>query len=228
MLNLSVPPVSFPMQFYQTLLNMLRDPANPANPGNLVSQTFVNQMTALAVLNGMTFGANVSLGPVGGSISIPQMLPTVTRTSATGNTGTVTLQASRTGSSYAQSLNHGYDKSESYTTFRRGTMRRLSTRDLLQPGTRRERVAGVGVHWQGLPLDVIVGSLPLSATLPATAGKMHDNIDKSIRVRFGNGMSDGLRTLLPVKGARAPCDRTGSVIMDVWFELKEEILKDDY
>ena len=84
----------------------------------------------------------------------------------------------------------------------------MVTRDLLQPGTERERRAGVAVHWQGRPQDIVTGTLPIPLDLPATAGKMYRTTDESLRVRFPNGI--------------------GELAVDVWVDLTVEVLRDDY
>ena len=88
-------------------------------------------------------------------------------------------------------------------------MKRLITRKEV-PDTDRQRVKGAEVMWQGEVVDIITGSIPLNFTLPATAGKMHfRTADDSLRVRFGSGVG-----------------RSTSV--DFWFDIDEEIVKDDY
>ena len=72
----------------------------------------------------------------------------------------------------------------------------------------------------------MAGAIPLSVTLSATADKVYDNTDEWIRLRFGNGMSDGLRTLDPKRTDATVLE--GAIVMDVWFDLKEEVVRDDY
>ena len=63
--------------------------------------------------------------------------------------------------------------------------------------------------WQGKLADIITGSIPLNFTLPATAGKAHFRTsDDSLRVRFGSGVGRSLS-------------------VDFWFDLTEEIIRDD-
>lgn len=78
-------------------------------------------------------------------------------------------------------------------------------------------------------MDIVCGSVPLSVTLPATADKVYRTTDDTIRVRFGNGMNDGLRALLLAAPDGSPrTDPLGNVTMDVWFDLEEEVIRDDY
>lgn len=237
MLNVSVPPINLPIAAYQKILDAFADPAGAVQtlPSFLAGATF----SQFLVLNGAGLGVNVgtsgnvTVGPISGglsggfSFSTSQLLPTVTRTSALGSTGNITYQASRTRASYSQSLNDGYDESESYAETREGVSNRQVSRDLFQPGTVRERAVGVGVHWREMPLDVLVGSIPLSLNLPATADKVYDNNDEWVRVRFVNGMGDGLKAILPADQP-SQCDEFHDAVMDVWFELTEEVLRDDY
>jgi hypothetical protein len=230
MINLTSPPMSFPILYFQVLRDMLLDPVNAATTA--ADPIFRAQMATLVVLNGATLGANLggALGPIsaGTSISLPQLLPTMTRTAATGTSGNIIFQANRSRYSYSQHINEGYDESDSYTSFRKSEMNRTVKRDLLQPGTERERTAGVNVHWQEKPYDIITGTLPLSLNLPATADKMHEDRDESLRVRFGNGMSDGLAGLAAGGKDKPEHRRDGSIIMDIWFDVKEEEVRDDY
>jgi hypothetical protein len=235
LLNLSTQPINFPTAVYQSLINIFSDPVGttanlPALIGTLPLSTFV-------VLNGVSVGINAGGsvnvaglgGSLGGSVSTSQLLPTATRTSATGATGSITYQATRTGKSYSQSLNDGFDESESYTDYQGGIHKRKLTRELLQPGTVRERAAGVHIQWQEQTMDVVVGSVPLKLNLPALADKVYDQRDEWVRVRFGNGMRDGLRPLpTPVTHVPVQCSGTTDLVMDVWFDLKEEVVRDDY
>jgi hypothetical protein len=238
LLNLSTPPISLPATVYQTLINIFSDPAGTA--ANLPTLIAGLPLSAFLLFNGVSFGINAGgsvggsvgvtvSGNLGGSVSTSQLLPTVTRTSATGATGSISYQATRTGKSYAQSLNDGYDESESYTDYQGGVHRRKVTRNLFQPGTVRDRTAGVQFQWQEQVMDVVVGSVPLSLTLPALADKVYAQRDEWVRVRFGNGMRDGLRPL-PAVVTHVPlqCNGATDLVMDVWFDLKEEVVRDDY
>jgi hypothetical protein len=76
---------------------------------------------------------------------------------------------------------------------------------------------------------VVVGSVPLKLNLPALADKVYAQRDEWVRVRFGNGMRDGLRPLpTPVTHVPIQCSGTTDLVMDVWFDLKEEVVRDDY
>ena len=88
-------------------------------------------------------------------------------------------------------------------------MKRLVTRKEV-PGTDQQRVKGAEVMWQGELADIITGSIALNFTLPATSSKIHFRTsDDSLRVRFGSGVGKSLS-------------------VDFWFDLTEEIVKDDY
>ena len=229
LLNISSPPVPIDQTIYQTLLTYFANPVAFANGPALLGAL---NLSEFILLNGIGFGLNAGLGvgpaSVGGSISTSQLLPAVTRTSANGVTGTITYSAGKSMRSYSQSLNDGYDESESYTDLRGGVHYRRVTRDLLQAGTVRVRTPGVNVHWQDHPLDLVVGAVPLTVSLPALADKVYDARDEWVRIRFGNGMRDGLRTLGVPETRRDGCAAVQDVVMDVWFDLKEEVVQDDY
>lgn len=223
LLNVSSPPVPIDSTIYKSIRQYFSNPAAINSPEYLAALN----LSEFILLNGVGFGLNVGLGygpvSVSGSVSTSQLLPSVTRTSATGATGTITLSAGKTGRSYTQNLNDGYDESESYTALSGGIHNREVVRDLLRPGTRRERTPGVNIHWQEQVLDLVVGAVPLSVSLPAMADKVYAARDEWVRIRFGNGMRDGLRTLLIDQPSGEP-----DVVMDVWFDLKEEVVQDDY
>ena len=63
--------------------------------------------------------------------------------------------------------------------------------------------------WQSEIADIITGTIPLNFTLPATAGKLYPTTDDSLRVRLGSGVGS-------------------SVSVDIWFDIVEEYIKDDY
>jgi hypothetical protein len=242
LLNVAIPPVLIPADFFQDLLTFFRDPLG-LTPENALELLVGNPLFPFfAIVNGLGFGANIGgsaslgippfsfSGNSGVSVSTSQLLPTLTRTNTTGSNGTISAHASRTGSSYSQSLNTGYDDSRLYSEYTDdSTTTRDIARDLFQEGTVRERTAGVGVFWRQQAMDIVCGSVPLSVTLPATADKVYRTTDDTIRVRFGNGMNDGLRALLLAAPDGSPrTDPLGNVTMDVWFDLEEEVIRDDY
>jgi len=240
LLNISAPPIVYPIDVVESLINTITNPIGAlAGSGNdpMALMTSISGSPALGVLalfNGLGFGVNVGLGigPINGgfSASTSQLLPTLTRTGTSGSTGTIALSANKTGCSYSQNRNTGYDLSETRTAVLQGQSNRKVTRELLMPGTIRHRRAGVSVHWQERPLDIITGSIPLKVTLPATADKIYRTSDEAIRVRFGNGVADGIRSLYQANPAAvySECESNESLTMDVWFDIQEELVKDDY
>jgi hypothetical protein len=230
LLNISASQFGLPTDALAKVKKILQNPAGTAlDLPNLFSSI---DMAPLIAANGVSIGINAGGnvgangvgGSLGGSVSTSQLLPTATRTSATGATGSISHQATRTGSSYAQSLNDGWDESESYTDYRGGIHRRQVNRALLQPGTVRRRTPNVQVQWQEQVMDVVVGSVPLQLNLPALADKVYDQRDEWLRVRFGNGMRDGWREQAP----QHPSSGVNDLVMDVWFDLQEEVVRDDY
>lgn len=134
--------------------------------------------------------------------------PLLTHNTMVGSQGSITNQATRTGYTYSQYLNNSLDEGNTYSRFSKGEMKRLVTRREV-PDTDRERIKGAEVMWQGELADIITGSIPLNFTLPATASKMHFRTsDDSLRVRFGSGVG-------------------ASISVDFWFDLTEEIIRDD-
>ncbi len=231
LLNLSVPPIdSIFIDMVDTATDLLT--LNDGVDLNTLT-TFAGQETVRAyfLLNGIGFNlgvnAGVSLIASGGiskGISMTPSLPTSTRTSANGNTGKITLTANKTGRYYAQTRDDSFDESESYTEYRGGQLNRSIVRDLFQSGTIRNRREAVNVHWQELPLDIVVGTIPLNLELPALTDKLYTTRDEWIRIRFGNGMVNGLKKLRTRNIGSCEQD----LVMDVWFDMLEEVVKNDY
>lgn len=175
--------------------------------GTLSATSLGGQPSSLAMvplLNGLTLGltsgvgVNISSGP-------NLIFPSYQMTASSGSTGSINKSANKTGYSYNQSLNVGYDNS---VLGESETKRIVTRRELLERDN--ERVRGAEVMWQGRLQDIITGSIPLNFSLPATATKMNfRTADDALRVRFNSGFSP-------------------SVEVDVWFELTEETITDDH
>jgi hypothetical protein len=165
----------------------------------------------LPTLNGLNLGLSLTAAGLGlaANPAPGTFLPSVSQNASIGTQGSITKQANRTGYSYSQFLNNSYDEGNGYTEIKGGEMKRVITRKEV-PETDRQRVKGAEVMWQGELADIITGSIPLNFTLPATATKMHfRTADDSLRVRFGSGVGK-------------------SVAVDFWFDLTEEVIRDDY
>jgi hypothetical protein len=163
----------------------------------------VSPLAMIPLLNGLTLGLTSGVGVNIGSG--PNLIyPSYQMTANSGSTGSINKSATKTGYSYNQQLNVGfdnvqYDESE---LKRIVTRRELSDRD-------NERVRGAEILWQDKIQDIITGSIPLNFILPATATKISfRTADDSLRVRFNSGFSP-------------------SIQVDFWFELTEETIKDD-
>ncbi|MEL6768159.1 MAG: hypothetical protein AAFP17_13335 [Pseudomonadota bacterium] len=232
--TLSLPPYAFPEESIEALSGMLSDPLS-LTPDELGTLAASNPVIGPALaIQGVSFGANLglsfnasggtSLGPVsfnngggasaGISVSTSPQIPNMVRTSTSGATGAITYQASKQGCAYAQHRNDGFDDATVHVSHIAnddgvaGRLKRTVVRDLQRPGTRRRRQAGVNVHWLGRPVDIVSGTVPLAVALPATADKIYRTSDEAVRVRFPNGVGD--------------------LLVDVWFDVIEEVIRDDY
>lgn len=76
-------------------------------------------------------------------------------------------------------------------------------------GSDTERTKGAEVMWQKQLVDIVAGTIPLNAALPATAGNLYRTSDELIRVRLGGAFRNSLS-------------------VDVWFDVREEAIRDDY
>jgi len=129
--------------------------------------------------------------------------PSILFQASYGDQGLIVLQAVETGYSFSQFKNQDYNQ------FSSGEMKRKITHAEV-PETDKQRMKGAEVMWQDELVDIITGTVPLNFDLPATASKMYFRTsDDTLRVRFGNGIGK-------------------TVSVDFWFDINEEIIKDDY
>lgn len=167
---------------------------------------------AMAMSNSL--GLSLSVQPLGLGITFSSsvggglVLPSFAYVNSFGSQGTIARQASRTGYSLGLHRNDSADESSAATSVEAGQSRRLLARQAVA-GTDRQRVKGAEILWQGELVDIVAGSIPLDFTLPATGGKLHFRTsDDSLRVRLGSGVAE-------------------SVVVDLWFDIVEEMVRDD-
>jgi hypothetical protein len=164
----------------------------------------------------MSGGGNssISVSPAGIGMSVGfNPFPSVLHATTTGSTGSIVKQASETGYSYQQVMRRSYDETETYSRTVEGTSTRIVERNVFagkanDPRSKR-RISGAEVAWQGEFYDVLTASLPVNLILPAIASRSYRNADESIRVRLTSGETAALR-------------------VDIWFDVIEEVVRDDY
>lgn len=162
------------------------------------------------VLNGLTLnvsataaGAGVTFGAAPGNL-----LPVVSQSATCGSQGTVTRQATQSNYSYSQVLTSGGDEGSGTTQAVEGLMKRQVTR-AEAPGDQR-RLRGGEVMWQECITDVVSGVIPLDVALPALASKgAFRSAGECVRVRLGSGVG-------------------ADVSVDFWFDVVEEMVRDDH
>jgi hypothetical protein len=216
--NFNLPPY-FPAEWQNTkrfanaVELLLRDPNNGSRASDAV-RSFIDAYAAdklgIFLVSGLSFGINLGVGLVasgGVSGSASYSFPTVLQSTATGSVGAIVQQAFESGYSYAQHSNHGFNRTKLSTKYNAGEMIRMVSR--IPEYDPRKRVHGAEVVWQGRPVDIITGTIPLGITLPATAGNMYRTSDEAIQVHFGNVIGQSLTA-------------------DVWLDISEEIIRDDY
>ena len=172
---------------------------------------FLNAVTPFGLINGLAIGGSFSIQAVAGlsvSSSSAQLLPSMNYNSTSGTSGSISKQGNKTGYSYSQFLTTGQDITKSYTEYDKGVMNRMVKRELNQPGTIKERKRGSEVMWQGKIMDIVTGKITLGISLPATGSNFYQNADQSIRVKISGYSSD--------------------IELDVWFEVTEEAIREDY
>ena len=213
LLNLSFPPWMAFMDGVNTLAALVEGLGRelPTGPTPVTQEQIQEALSTspLGILNGLNIGVGFNYDVVSGNVSMGQLAPLVNRSFSTGTTGTIVRQGSLTGHSYSQSKNSGYDGASVYTDYLGGQIYRGITRTLNLPGTLKNRRAAVEIYWQGRAVDIVTGSIGVNILLPATSGKIYRATDDSLCVRFPNGIPPDIE-------------------MDVWFEIDEEIVRDDY
>ena len=197
----------------QDIAAWIQDPLSvPSGPNiEAVSQLY-SSIPVVGVANGL--GIGLSLGfqaGAGGSFSFSgdRLLPALGYTATRGRAGAIAKQANKTGYSYNQHLNSGYERTRGRTDFLSSRMERTTTRMPNQEGTEDKRTAGAEVMWQERLTDIVIGRVPLNVTLPATADNLYRTADHSLTVRLGSHL---------------PADLS----VDVWFDIAEEIVREDY
>jgi hypothetical protein len=196
----------------QDIAAWLQNPLSFPTGPNMQAISQLITSTPLGLINGL--GVGLSLGfqaGAGGSFSFSadRLLPSFGYTATLGRVGTIAKQANKAGYSYNQHLNNAFDISHGSNMYLGGRMIRTIKRELNQPGTVRKRKAGAEVMWQDSLTDIVVGKVPLNITLPATADNMYRTTDHSVTVRLGSNLSQALS-------------------VDVWFDVAEEIVREDY
>lgn len=150
------------------------------------------------------WGANAGIGFIGSvGLSCNFSLPQMAIHHSLGSTGTRVKQGSLTRYAASQQLVSGFSEVE-------------TDRAVDPDSIERHRIKGPQIHWQGGPKDLITGSVSLDVAFPGTAGKMYQNADDSIRFLIG------------VPSPRPDPDDPDSVTIDVWFDVVEEVVRDDF
>ena len=153
--------------------------------------------------------SSVSVSPGGLGISIGfQPTPTINYAYTVGSFGNVTTTASEENYSYAQSRGRSFDETRVVSYADEGIQNRLVTHKEV-PGSDAQRIRGAEVLWQGEVMDILSGTIPINLILPATADKNPARTyDETLRVRIGSGVGS-------------------SVSVDIWFDVVEELIRDD-
>ena len=179
----------------------------------LTTANLSDTMSAALLVSGVSVGGSPgfsgtqSAGPpsltgsIGASVSANIAVPAVSHSTTVGDSGTVARQGAVVDYAYNQSLSDSYQEGRSRTDYLRG---------------RTARADRGRVYWQGEALDEITGSLPLGIRLPAAADYTYSTTDQSLRVTFGTG---------PGQSRDPARDFT---TLDIWFEIDEEPVRDDY
>jgi hypothetical protein len=203
--NVTISPFS-PIATFEEFLDRLSDGDVPAALADIVSALVTTP--SLILTAGANSSVSVGVPPiVGVSLGIVPY-PSLLNNATFGSTGNVATNATESIYSYTQTLNTGLDDSATATSVDQAVTNRRVTRSAVD-GTDTNRIKGAEVMWQGELVDIVSGTLPVELTLPATGARMYRTSDDALRVRLGTGVG-------------------ASVSVDVWFDLVEEAVRDDY
>ncbi|HEV2706431.1 MAG TPA: hypothetical protein VGV59_10940 [Pyrinomonadaceae bacterium] len=214
--NVTIPPSIVNSEhlskFTNQIFNLLQNPTNL--PQGLSGDEFFKHLTEAGhrLLNGAAMGFSFGFSLYFGSscsVSGPQIMPHFVYNSSAGTTGSINKQASLTGYSYSQTLHKGFEQTRVRTEFIGGEATRHITRREFRDPAQTERARGVEVKWQDGFVDIVAGTIPVGVTLPATASQSYRTADEMLLVRFGKGIGQSLK-------------------VDVWFDVLEEVVRDDY
>lgn len=205
--------ISSNVKSFFNMINGNTGPVLPILPNLDEMNKLINVLIPpITLINGLSIGVSGSVQCLGGisfSASTAQLIPNLVTSSTTGSSGNISKQATKTGYSYSQLLSTGQDLSKSFTVYDEGLSNRKITRYLNQSGSVKERNKGGEIMWQNRYQDILTSKIPLGITLPATGGKFADNIDQSIRIKL-SGVN------------------TSAIEVDIWFDIIEEQIKEDY
>jgi hypothetical protein len=203
--NVTVSPFS-PIVTFEEFIDRLSDGDVPAALADMVAALVTTP--SLVLTAGANSSVSVGIPPLAGvSLGIVPY-PSLLNNATFGSTGNVATNATESIYGYTQTLNTGLDDSATTTTVDQAVTNRRITRSAVE-GTDTNRIKGAEVMWQGELVDIVSGTLPIEVTLPATGGRMYRTSDDALRVRLGTGAG-------------------ASVSVDVWFDLVEEAVRDDY
>ena len=207
LLNVSLPP-------YHAML-LSRAEAHGGLHNITAIQTALSELTAqLFVTNGAGIGASMGFSAVvanwnwSNNISASGVASSLSAHSM-GTTGSITRSAFDTDYTYAQSRTAGASEAQTRTAILAGDQEQILTRsEVPGPGDQTLRLRGAEVMWNGAVTDVAIGQISLGVNLPATNEPAYRTTDDAIRVSFGRPDAD--------------------LMFDVWFEIAEEVVRDDY
>jgi hypothetical protein len=175
LMNVNVPPGfgDFAPHLFR-LINALTTQNQPAAAAELLD-IFSDDSTDVFLANGLSVGGSLGLAFIGsasGSATLNWAVPVVTRTSLSGDSGTISLNGTDTPYSYAQHLSASGERNRA--------VRRIDA-------TEKARRVGYEVQWYGRRVDIVTGTVPIRAELPGLAGRMYQTSDQAVRVRVCGG-----------------------------------------
>jgi hypothetical protein len=125
-----------------------------------------------------------------------------------GTTGSISKTAREAGYSYNQAVTAGASRIHTEVSYDGGLQDNLITRQIPDDqGLAQQRLIGAETMWNGNVLDLVIGVIPTSISLPALNESGFRTTDEALRVGFG-------------------C-RPRKLDVDVWFDLREELVRDD-
>ena len=115
-----------------------------------------------------------------------------------------TVSKGETGSIQLQGSRSGYQLRHAHNgSYDDGT----TVRRVIERNRKRER--GAEIRWQGGFVDILTAKIPINMTLPAAGSEFYENTDQTFIVRITNDSDPALE-------------------LDVWIDVIEEEIQDDY
>ncbi len=205
--NVSLPP------YFRRMIDRVQNNGGSLSDMFKIEEVLNGMNDDLFLINGASFGFSRGFGVLIPNFSWSNTISasgvsTALQAHSIGTTGSVSRSARQTGYSYQQSLTNQGSFSENRQEYIQSLHSQVVERRIADGVPMPDaRIRGAETQWQNGVTDLIIGVLPLDYELPATNESGFRTTDEAIRVTF-SGLDSG-------------------VVADAWFEVIEEMVRDD-